>query len=40
MKPLPKTKHSLVLRTDFSDKAAWDAVCVAIQAPNEDGFKA
>src|SRR5262245_15277126 len=40
MKPLPKTKHSLVLRTDFSDDAAWDAICVAIQEPNEEGFKA
>jgi hypothetical protein len=40
MKPLPETKHSLVLRTDFSDKAAWDAICVAIQETNEDGFKA
>jgi hypothetical protein len=40
MKPLPKTGHSLVLRTDFSDDAAWDGVCAAIQEPNEDGFKA
>ena len=40
MKPLPKTALSLVLRTDFSDDAAWDAVCAAIQQPNEDGFQA
>jgi hypothetical protein len=40
VKPLPKTKHSLVLRTDFSDDDAWDAVCTAIQAPYEEGFKA
>jgi hypothetical protein len=29
-----------VLRTDLSDDNAWDAVCVAIQETNEDGFKA
>ena len=40
MKPLPKTEDSLVLRTDFSDDAAWDALCAAIQEPNEEGFKA
>ena len=40
MKPLPKTKQSLVLRTDFSDNAAWASLCAAIQEPNEDGFKA
>lgn len=42
MKPLPKAKpeHSLVLRTDFSDDAVWGEVCTAIQAPNEEGFKA
>jgi len=40
VKPLPKTKHSLVLRTDFSDDAAWEAVCAAIQEPNPEGFKA
>lgn len=40
MKPLPKTNQSLVLRADFSDDAAWDAVGAAIQEPNEDGFKA
>jgi hypothetical protein len=40
MKPLPKTEHSLVLRTDFSDNTAWDAVCTVVREPNEDGFKA
>src|SRR4051794_13102015 len=40
VKPLPKTEHSLVLRTDFSDDAAWEAACAAIQEPNGDGFRA
>lgn len=40
MKPLPKTEDSLVLRSDFSDDAAWKAVCAAIQEPNGEGFKA
>ena len=40
MKPLRETKDSLVLRTDFSDDAAWEAVCAAIQEPSEDGFTA
>jgi hypothetical protein len=40
VKPLPKAKHSLMLRTDFSDDAAWGALCAAIKEPNEDGFKA
>jgi len=33
MKPIAETQNSLVLRTDFSDDAAWRAVCSAIQAP-------
>ena len=33
MKPLPQTENSLVLRTDFSDDAAWESICVAIQQP-------
>src|SRR5579871_4565895 len=40
MKPLPRTEQSLVLRTDFSDDAAWAALCAAIQEPSEDGFRA
>ena len=40
MKPLPKTERSLVLLTDFSDKAAWDRVRVAIQESSEEGFQA
>jgi hypothetical protein len=33
MTQLPKTQHSLVLRTDFSDKCAWDSLCSAIRTP-------
>jgi hypothetical protein len=33
MKPLPKSDQALVLRTDFSDDAAWRAIRSAIQAP-------
>jgi hypothetical protein len=40
MKKLPQTKNSLLLRTDFSDDASWKALCVSIQEPSEDGFKA
>jgi hypothetical protein len=36
MKPLPKTDLSLVLRTDFSDDAAWRAIRSAIEAPVRD----
>ncbi|MFJ8691111.1 DUF6924 domain-containing protein [Micromonospora wenchangensis] len=28
----------LLLRTDFSDEAAWEAVCSASIAPSADGF--
>jgi hypothetical protein len=47
MKPIPRTEHpsgqsmSLVLRTDFSDDAAWDSICVSVQEPDpEYGFQA
>lgn len=33
MKPLPETENSLVLRTDFSDNAAWESICAAIRQP-------
>jgi hypothetical protein len=33
MKQLPNTEHSLVLRTGFSDKAAWDSLSAAIRTP-------
>jgi hypothetical protein len=47
MKKLPKTEHasglstSLLLRTDFSDDAAWESLCTAIQEPDPVyGFQA
>jgi hypothetical protein len=36
MKRIPKTENSLLLRTDFSDDAAWDRLCAAVQAPVGD----
>lgn len=33
VKPLPKSDQALVLRTDFSDEAAWHAIRSAIEAP-------
>jgi hypothetical protein len=33
MKTIPNTEHSLVLRTDFSDQAAWMDICAEIQKP-------
>ena len=38
--PLTKLEHSLLLRTDFSDEAAWDALCATIDEPDADGFYA
>jgi hypothetical protein len=41
MKPIPETEYALVLRTDFSDQAAWDALRVEIQKPvTPFGFRA
>ena len=37
---LPECRNSLLLRTDFSDDAAWAALCAAAQAPSEEGFRA
>ena len=37
---LPATPAALVLRTDFSDDAAWDAVCEASAAETPEGFMA
>ena len=40
MKKLPKTDNSILLRTDFSDDAAWAALCELVQVPSEEGFQA
>ena len=38
---IPDTNDSLVIRTDYSDDAAWEALCAAIRAPSPgDGFQA
>jgi hypothetical protein len=37
---LPRTEDTPVLRTDFSDPKAWDAVRVVVEAPKEHGFQA
>jgi hypothetical protein len=37
---LPETPGALVLRTDFSDDSAWDAVCAASFAVSPEGFSA
>ena len=33
MKDLPDSENALVVRTDFSDKAAWARICREIEAP-------
>ena len=41
MKQIPETENDLVLRTDFSDDVAWEAVCEAITKPDgKYGFQA
>ena len=36
MKPIPETEDALVLRTDFSNQAAWEEICIRIQEPVGD----
>lgn len=38
--PLPKTHGTPLLRTGFSDPAAWEALCTVVETPNEDEFLA
>jgi hypothetical protein len=38
--PLPNTQNTPLLRTGFSDPAAWDACRTAVETPNEDEFLA
>ena len=40
MKPLPKTKDPIVLRTDFSDDAAWQALRKRLVTEDEFGWQA
>jgi hypothetical protein len=36
MKQLPKTTNPLVVRTDFEDQKAWNAICEILRAPVPD----
>lgn len=40
MKKWPETENPVLLRTDFSDDAAWASLSKAAQAPSEEGFQA
>lgn len=40
MKPLPISDQTLLLRTDFSNDAAWASLYAAIKQPSEEGFLA
>ena len=33
MKQIPETENALILRTDFSDQPAWEAICRIIRNP-------
>ena len=33
MKQIPDTENAPVLRTDFSDRVAWEEICIEIQRP-------
>lgn len=36
----PATDNPVLLRTDFTDEAAWTVLCKAARAPSEEGFQA
>jgi hypothetical protein len=36
MRPIPATENTLVLRTDFSDESAWQALCASIYDPEDE----
>ncbi|MFJ4122224.1 DUF6924 domain-containing protein [[Kitasatospora] papulosa] len=40
MKNLPDTDDTLLIRTDYSDQAAWQALLTAVTTPNKNGFLA
>ena len=40
MKKLPQSDDSLLLRTDFSEDAAWQELCEAVAQTSEEGFQA
>ncbi|GAA2152843.1 DUF6924 domain-containing protein [Actinomadura napierensis] len=37
---LPSSQSTLLIRTDFSDQDAWEALRTAVRTPNEEGFTA
>ena len=40
MLKLPESDRTLLLRTDYSDDAAWAELCRLVEAPYKDGFRA
>jgi hypothetical protein len=40
MKPLPQSQVTLVIRTEFSDHGAWEAIGAAILQLTDEGFGA
>ncbi len=40
VKSLPDTDETLLIRTDFSDATAWQALLQTVTTPNQDGFLA
>ncbi|CAM5517885.1 Curculin domain-containing protein (Mannose-binding) lectin OS=Streptomyces cyaneofuscatus OX=66883 GN=G3I52_10045 PE=4 SV=1 [Streptomyces cyaneofuscatus] len=40
VKSLPDTDETLLIRTDFSDPTAWQALLQTVMTPNQDGFLA
>lgn len=40
VKSLPDTDETLLIRTDFSDPNAWQALLTTVMTPNQDGFLA
>jgi hypothetical protein len=40
MVKIPKSDQALLLRSDYSDQAAWDELRRLVEAPYEDGFRA
>ncbi len=40
MESLPDVDETLLIRTDFSDPTAWQALLTTVMTPNQDGFLA
>ncbi len=37
MKQLPRTANPLVIRTDFENQEAWEAICASLRSPVREG---